>query len=143
MTLLRYAPFRRTKALAMLTSAEILSKVAELMPEWLVDYQAGETFPREAFFASRIIYYPGSGTDGHPFCVFGKSLSGHCFVYADNGFSKGDLERQLVDPRNPEHPLCYRLVSLVDVAEVELTPRGWKRHAKLPPDVKFHDDPSA
>ncbi|MEI7946519.1 MAG: hypothetical protein WCJ02_07475 [bacterium] len=120
------------------TPLEVLSRDAEPVPGWLANYQAGAPFPRETFFLSRILYYPGSETDGHPLCVFGKSHAVHCFVYADNAFSKVDLERQLKDFGDPGHPLGYRLLSLVDVTEAELTPCGWKRHGKLPTDIDAH-----
>lgn len=122
----------------MLTPLEVLRADVEPMPEWLANYQAGAPFPREAFFASRILYYPGSATDGHPLAVFGRTHSVHCFVYADYGFSKADLTRQLTNPADPEHPLGYRLVSLIDAAEQELTPRGWIRHGTLQPDCNRH-----
>lgn len=122
----------------MQTPIEVLSKVAEPVPAWLTNYQAGSPFPRKDFFSSRLLYYPGSATDGHPLCVFGKSHAVHCFVYADNGFSKVELERQLTDPTDHHHPLGYRLVSLVDVAEDELTPHGWTPHATLPQSADAH-----
>lgn len=117
---------------------DILRLDAKPVPDWLAAYQRGATFPREAFFASRILYYPGSATDGHPLSVFGKAHAVHCFVYADSSFSKAELERQLTDEKDHEHPLGYRLVSLVDVAEKELTPNGWKRHEAPPMDADTH-----
>lgn len=120
------------------TPLDILHPAAEPVPDWLTAFQPGAPFPREAFFASRILYYPGSATDGHPLCVFGKAHAVHCFVYADSSFSKAELERQLTDEKDHEHPLGYRLVSLVDVSERELTPNGWTRHAAPPRDADEH-----
>jgi hypothetical protein len=122
------------------TPVQVLSKFAEKIPRWLANYQAGSPFPREAFFDSKILYYPGSETDGHPLCVFGKSHAVHCFVYADYYFSRVEVERQLRDTNDHAHPLGYRLLSLVDVADEELMPYGWMTHERLaPPDVKFAD----
>ena len=122
----------------MSTPLQILHPDAEPVPDWLAAYHSGAPFPREAFFASRILYYPGSATDGHPISVFGKAHAVHCFVYADSGFSKAELERQLTNPADHEHPMGYSLLSLVDVAERELTPRGWTPHATLTPDSDRH-----
>ena len=120
------------------TPLDILHPAAEPVPDWLTAFQPGAPFPREAFFASRILYYPGSATDGHPLSVFGKAHAVHCFVYADSSFSKAELERQLTDEKDHEHPLGYQLVSLVDVAEHELTPNEWTRHAIPPRDADEH-----
>lgn len=122
----------------MLTPLDILQPDAEPVPDWLAAYQPGALFPRAAFFASRILYYPGSATDGHPISVFGKAHAVHCFVYADSGFSKAELERQLTDPADHEHPMGYSLLSLIDVAERELTPHGWTRHEALSSDADEH-----
>lgn len=114
------------------TPLEILQHESEPVPVWLTAYQAEAPFPREAFFASRILYYPGSATDGHPLAVFGKLHAAHCFVYADNGFSKDELLRQLTDANAPEHPRGYRLLSAVHVTERELTPHGWRPSIPIP-----------
>jgi hypothetical protein len=52
------------------------------VPSWLDDFANGDAFERESFFASRIVYYPSSGTDGHPVKLFGSTHSAHSFVYA-------------------------------------------------------------
>lgn len=44
-----------------------------------------------AFFSSRVVYYPGSGLDGHPVSVFNRSRSAHCYVYVDYGLPRGRL----------------------------------------------------
>jgi len=70
---------------------------AEELPEWLDKHRKGDSFPREQFFASRIVYYPGSGTDGHPVKMFGSTHSAHCFIYADYGVTQQQLEYELED----------------------------------------------
>lgn len=42
------------------------NKLREDIPSWLDGFRSGDRFPREHFFASRVVYYPGSGNDGHP-----------------------------------------------------------------------------
>ena len=110
---------------------ELLAPDAEQIPEWLAGYHAGDPFPREAFFASRILYYPGSATDGHPLRIFGKARAVHCFAYADYALSRAELLQQLTDETSPGHPKGYRALSPVDVSEDELTPRGWVPHLDM------------
>jgi len=62
---------------------EYLRKMPEPMPCWLRDFSAGQAFNRDAFFASRVVYYPGSGADGHPVKLFGSTGRAHSFVYVD------------------------------------------------------------
>jgi hypothetical protein len=88
------------------------------MPTWLANFQQGDAFPREAFFGSRIVYYPGSGNDGHPVKLFGGSHSAHCFVYCDYGYSKATIEREL------EHPVRafrgYRSFSRIQLSREDV-----------------------
>ncbi len=111
---------------------------AEQMPSWLAHHAKGKGFPRKEIFDSRIVYYPGSATDGHPLEVFGKSSAAHCFVYADYGYPEEEIRRQLTDDNHRKHPKGYRLLDLVDLKESHLTPRGWIRHIPPPkPDSDF------
>jgi len=67
-------------------------------PDWLRQYTPGDRFPVEEFLKSRIVYYPGSGTDGHAVEAFGSSHSAHCFVYVDSGTDRAQLEAELCRP---------------------------------------------
>ncbi|QDT29907.1 hypothetical protein Enr10x_52640 [Gimesia panareensis] len=37
----------------------------------------------EKFFSSRVVYYPGSGTDGRAIAIFNSTKSAYCFVHVD------------------------------------------------------------
>ncbi len=50
----------------------------EEIPAWLGQFRKGDTFPRQQFFASRVVYYPGAGNDGRPVRVFGSTHAAHC-----------------------------------------------------------------
>lgn len=101
----------------------------EEMPDWLKMEKEWRSFPREAFFGSRVVYYPGSGTDGHPVRVFGSTYAAHCFVYVDYRVTRAELERELGDDRDRFRG--YRTVSRLSVREDELVPQGWKAHIEL------------
>jgi len=109
--------------------SEYLGGMPEQTPPWLNEFQIGDAFPREPFFASRIVYYPGSGTDGHPVKLFGSSQSAHCFVYADYGITQDAVEAELRDPDHGFHG--YHSLARLHLAEANLTPNGWVPH--VPP----------
>lgn len=112
---------------------EVLCDCSERLPDWLASYQPGEPFPRRAFFASRIVYYPGSRTDGHPLRVFGRSCSAHCFVYADKSAEVCDVARkELTDEADRGHPAGYRLIHMTDLTSEEVLPRDWVSHFDVP-----------
>jgi hypothetical protein len=67
-------------------------------PNWISQAVEGRPILAEllqAFFQSRVVYYPGSGLDGHPVSVFNRSRSAHCYVYADYGIRKEDLIEEI------------------------------------------------
>ena len=78
-----------------MTTKEYLEQYREDVPEWLKGYRRGGSRPLADFLQSRIVYYPGSRTDGDPVEVFGASHSAHCFIYADYMLSKGELLEEL------------------------------------------------
>ena len=110
---------------------EVLASERASVPEWLANYSPEHNFPREQFFASRIIYYPGSGLDGHPLRIWGKSHSAHCFVFVDYGVHKNELHEILSDENHRRHPRGYRPVHIIDLLEKDLTPRGWRPHIRV------------
>jgi hypothetical protein len=105
---------------------EYLHQQREDSPAWLGRFNPGDQFPRDQFFASRVVYYPGSGTDGHPVKVFGSTHSAHCFVYADYGVNQATLEEELGDPRYGFRG--YETLARVQLREQDLVPRGWTAH---------------
>lgn len=113
---------------------DILREDAEPMPPWLDQYNPGAPFPREAFFASRIVYYPGSRADGNPLEVFGKSHAAHCFVYCDNSISEQGVRNQLENENQMGHPSGYRQITGTHVCKHELTPQLVTLHYDLRPE---------
>lgn len=67
----------------MKTPYDYLKSLREPVLAWLANFSSGSKSHRDAFFASRVVYYPGCGTDGQPVKLFGSTHSEHCFVYAD------------------------------------------------------------
>ncbi|MBI3147470.1 MAG: hypothetical protein HYZ17_03035 [Betaproteobacteria bacterium] len=113
-----------------MTPSEYLREKREAMPDWLAQFTNGNAFPRQAFLSSRIVYYPGSGTDGHPVKLFGSAHAAHCFVYVDYGRTQAELEKTL---EHPEHGfLGYHRLARVPLRESDLVPNGWRSH--LAPD---------
>ena len=109
-----------------MTLYEYLRGRHEAMPDWLQRFQPGDSLPRQQFLASRIVFYPGSGTDGHPVKVFGSTHSAHCFVYADYGLGRAAVEAEL---EHPTHRFRgYRTLHRFDLNERDLSPRGWTPH---------------
>ena len=80
-----------------MTLHEYLRRMPEPVPSWLDDFTNGDAFGRQQIFASRIVYYPGSGTDGHPVKLFGSTHCAHSFVYADYAMIQATIEAELED----------------------------------------------
>jgi hypothetical protein len=110
------------------------------MPGWLERFNPGAAFGREQFFASRVVYYPGSGTDRQPVKLFGSTHSAHCFVYADYGVDRPTVEAEL---EHPGHRFRgYHTVARVNLTERDFSPRGWTPHVG-PAEVARERYPSA
>ncbi len=113
-----------------------LRKFAEKIPKWLSEFQDSDGFSREHFFASRVVYYPGAGTDGHPVKLFGSTHCAHCFVYADYGVSQDRLETELA--HSTRHFNGYHTKSRIKLTEKDLAPSGWIPHVQ-PGPVRLRD----
>jgi len=101
-----------------------LKKHQESIPPWLRDFQEGCAFDREGFFSSRIVFYPGSGTDGHPVKEFGSSHCAHCFVYVDYHHTRTDIRTELARPNS-----CFRgyyTLSTINLGKKDLPPNSWR-----------------
>lgn len=105
----------------------------EAPPEWLVNWSPGTGFSAEDFFSSRVVFYPGSGSDGQPVRFFGIRHAAHCFVYADYLVERGSVEHELSDAGHPFHG--YRGIGRLDLTPRDLTPHGW--HPHLPPQRRY------
>ena len=94
------------------------------VPAWLLDYQPGQAFQREEFFRSRIVYYPGCGSDLRPVRVFGLTGSAHVFIHADyiHRFRR-DCDDLHCGLRG------YRVLDRRDLELDALMPRPWTPHA--------------
>jgi hypothetical protein len=113
-----------------LTPYDYLKNFQEDIPAWLDNYNQDTPFNYEDFFNSRVVYYPGSGTDGHAVKLFGKSHSAHCFVYIDYFVDQSDIERQLSN----EGFRGYETIVRLQLSERDLVPDGWA------PGATFHND---
>lgn len=114
--------------------AEVMTP--EPLPQWLRDWKPGAAITMEQFFASRAVFYPGSGTDGQPVKFFGSRHAAHCFVYADYGLPRDHVERELGDSGHPFRG--YQRAGRVELSERELTPCGWQAHVRPERDPGQH-----
>lgn len=99
---------------------------AESTPEWLCALTAEAPFPREDFFASRTLYYPGSGTDGHPIAVFNQEHAIHCAIYADYGLSLSALKKEIYSANHGFRG--YHIIIEHELTQQDLRPGHWQLH---------------
>jgi len=105
--------------------AAVIAK--EHLPRWLLDWVPERSIEMADFFASRVVFYPGSGTDGQPVKYFGSLHAAHCFVFADYGLTRDQLIRELGEMGG--HPFAgYGSAGRVEIPEHDLTPNGWTPH---------------
>jgi len=107
---------------------EHLEGRSERIPAWLDRFEEGDRFSRREFFGSRVVYYPGSGSDGDPVKVFGSAHRAHTFVYADYGHSQEELERDIDDPELRFSG--YHNLARLQLRKTDLVPRPWKPHVE-------------
>ena len=115
---------------------EYLQNQQEEIPHWLDQFEDGAPFLPQQFFGSRVVYYPGSGTDGHPVQLFGSTHSAHSFVYADYGLRQADLEAELEHPRYGFRG--YHTLARHQLRQSDLVPVGWVPHIRadeIRPDI--------
>lgn len=96
----------------------------EESPRWLDHLEEADTLDLRGFFASRVVYYPGSGNDGHPVKLFGSTHSAHCFIYTDYLLTQATLESSLNSPGFRG----YHTLARLQLREKDLVPDGWTRH---------------
>ena len=115
---------------------EYLQNQQEEIPHWLDQFEDGAPFLPQQFFGSRVVYYPGSGTDGHPVQLFGSTHSAHSFVYADYRLNQADLESELEHPRYGFRG--YHTLARHQLRQSDLVPVGWVPHIRadeIRPDI--------
>lgn len=110
--------------------SEFLARNPEPMPEWLARFRVDDPFPIEDFLASRVVFYPGSGLDGHPVKLFGSSCSAHSFVYADYRLPQEVMETEIVHPT--DRFLGYQTLAMI--------PLGYRTRATTHPPMHFDEE---
>jgi hypothetical protein len=112
-----------------MTLHEHLSFHKESLPEWLASIQPAEEFPMENFLDSRVVFYPGSGTDGFPVKEFGSSYAAHCFVYADYLMDQAKI---LSDLDNDKRGFSgYRLSARIKIHPSKIIPEDYQTSIRL------------
>jgi len=114
-----------------MTLYEYLSKFPEPEPAWITRHVKGDGFNRGDFFASRTVFYPGSGTDGHPVKVFGSTRSAHTFIYTDYILDQSVIEHELADAIYGFRG--YHSIDRIMLESTDLAPNGWIPHIQVKP----------
>ncbi|MBF6569138.1 MAG: hypothetical protein IVW54_09705 [Candidatus Binataceae bacterium] len=110
-----------------MTIVNALRRDREPLPEWLDGYTEGDGFNPRAFFSSRIVYYPGSGDDGHAVKLFASAHAAHAFVYVDQWYKRREIIRTL-HPSHPGHLLGYHPIGAMEVTQLLLRAQDWLPH---------------
>ena len=106
------------------TIVDILRSDPEPLPVWLAG--GPPQFNREKFFASRTVYYPGSGNDGQPVKLCALAHAAHTFLYVDQGVERETLAERLRDPEQSFRG--YTIAYQEELTEEILRPGGWIPH---------------
>jgi hypothetical protein len=101
----------------------------EEVPVWLNIFSDDSTFKIEEFFQSRVVFYPGSGNDGHAVKVFGSSHSAHCFLYADYTVGAGSIKVALGSLGSSLSG--YKTIFRKDLLEKDFSPYCWRSQTSL------------
>ena len=106
------------------TDSYLKSHYEEPVPQWLTQFIPGAPFDAEAFFRSRVVYYPGSGNDGHAVQLFASSHSAHCFVYADYFYPAQEIKSEL----NAHGFRGYSTLARIELTQSQLSSQQWVKH---------------
>lgn len=111
-------------------------------PDWLKNFKKGDKFDRQNFFGSRLVYYPGSGSDGHAVKLFGSTHSAHCFVYVDYLFKQSQVKAHLRGDHEGYDGAFrgYHQLARLTLSEADLAPVGWTQHVQGLERNRFSDD---
>lgn len=84
----------------------------------------------EGFFASRIVYYPGAGSDGQPVHLFNKTHAAHAFIYVDQWSSREEVHEMMTPSPGVRSRgfRGYRVLAVCDLAPSELAPYPLQAH---------------
>jgi hypothetical protein len=104
------------------TPLQVLVPHREEIPQWLNVGAPLRLTPGNVtnVLASRTVYYPGSGTDGHALRLFGGSHSAHCLVHCDSDLSIVDEVRRQLHPEHRLHPKGYGPLFQQDLSAQEV-----------------------
>ncbi|MBP9735495.1 MAG: hypothetical protein KBD82_07670 [Rhodoferax sp.] len=122
-----------------------LRRHRETCPDWLQNFKKGDKFDREQFFGSRLVYYPGSGSDGHAVKLFGSTHCAHCFVYVDYLFAqdkvRAELDGKLAHTDRGSRPFKgYNQLARLTLSQADLAPDGWTPHVQGLERTRSSDD---
>jgi len=119
-----------------------LQQHREPCPEWLQNFKKGAKFNRQQFFGSRVVYYPGSGSDGHAVKLFGSTHSAHCFIYVDYLVKQSRIKAELKGAHDGYDGACqgYHPLARLQLSETDLIPTGWVQHVHGLERTRFSDD---
>ena len=107
-----------------ITPAEYFSVDKEPLPSWLEKHKKGDKVNIAELLNSRLVYYPGAGTDGSPIRTFNTAHAAHVFVYVDYGYDKEKIDSELSD----DAFTGYHLYHEQEVSQKELSPRTFHYH---------------
>jgi hypothetical protein len=106
---------------------DYLHHEVEPTPAWLARFDSSSPFDRNDFFGSRVVFYPGSGNDGHAVKVFGGAHAAHAFVMADYAVAGRDILREL-SPDRSRRFAGYTVAVQQTLREVDVVRGGWRPH---------------
>lgn len=73
----------------------------EELPPWLRAWKRRRRIRVADFLSARVVFYPGSGTDGQPVQFFGSRHLAHSFVLVDYGIPREHIEHELGESGHP------------------------------------------
>lgn len=98
------------------------------MPAWLAAIDpAKPATPAKVlkdFLGSRLVFYPGSGSDGSPVALFNSARAAACFVYVDLHLEQDALFNELAH----NGFRGYQSIARVDVQEADFAIGHWQSH---------------
>ena len=107
------------KPIIQITPAEYFSADKEYIPLWLANHKKGDKVNISELLNSRMVYYPGAGTDGSPIRTFNTAHAAHVFVYVDYGYDKQKIDSELSDDAFTGYHIYHEQA----VSQKELSPR--------------------
>lgn len=122
------------------TIIEYLKDVKEPLPHWLAVHRPGQHIDFNEAFQSRILYYPGAGTDGTPMKLFNQAEYCHLHIYVDYGVKHNQILNETC--KKGAIP-GYSLLDYQELSPADLVPNGWTPHLNAnqnPPFPSFAEN---